>query len=136
MTQEESNVIKTVQALMKSYDPNTVFLLHHLTNHFNLEELQTLYFELNVKYEDLKGDTLTIKALELIGFMDRVHRLDELIAASYITRPIASLRSFFVTIPMEGIWGPDSPMFRAPPPIQIDRDTGAPPIDIDPDTTK
>ena len=45
---------------------------------FNLEEIAQLFFDLNVEYEDLPGQTKTAKSRDLVQLMGRHGRLDEL----------------------------------------------------------
>jgi len=44
----------------------------------DLQGLRQLCFDLGVKYEDLPGQTKSAKARELVQFMGRHRRLDEL----------------------------------------------------------
>ena len=45
---------------------------------FNLQEIAQLFFDLNVEYEELPGQTKTAKSRELVQLMVRHGRLDEL----------------------------------------------------------
>lgn len=58
-----------------------------LTKHFNLDELQTLCFDLNIKYENIPGTTLEAKSRELIDYCERQNLVDELQAAIVRLRP-------------------------------------------------
>ncbi len=49
---------------------------------YNLEELAQLCFALNVDYDELAGQTKSAKTRELVQFMGRRGRLDELIIDS------------------------------------------------------
>jgi hypothetical protein len=51
----------------------------------HLEGLRTLCADLNIEYEDIRGETLEAKARELVQFMQRRNRLAELTA--YLERP-------------------------------------------------
>ena len=42
-----------------------MYLRQQLSYCFNLEELQTLCFDMSIKYEDLPGDTISAKAWDL-----------------------------------------------------------------------
>ncbi len=62
--------------------------LHRLLiEHFNLEELRTLCFDLDVNYDDLGGEGITAKARDLITVMLRQNRLVELTYKLQILRP-------------------------------------------------
>jgi hypothetical protein len=50
-----------------------------LVNHFNLDELQTLCFDLGIHYDNLSGDTLNAKARELLKYCYRYDLLQKLI---------------------------------------------------------
>lgn len=58
---------------------NLIHLRTQLAQRFNLDELQTLCFDLDVNYDNLSGDTLDAKARELIKFCDRHGLLANLI---------------------------------------------------------
>lgn len=66
-------------------------LLDVLINHFNLYELQDLCFDLDIQYDDLPGSTLSMKARELIQYMDRRGYLPNLVTAVKNLRPRAPL---------------------------------------------
>lgn len=51
-------------------------LFQILCDHFDLEELRTLCFHLNVEYDDLRGEGRLAKARELIKFMQRTDQLN------------------------------------------------------------
>lgn len=53
-------------------------LLDILLEYFNLEELKRLCFDLEVEYDDLRGESRASKAQELIEYMNRRNRLEEL----------------------------------------------------------
>lgn len=54
---------------------------------FNLSELEDLCLQLDVRYEDLRGDTLSGKSLELVKYMDRRGRLADLVSELARERP-------------------------------------------------
>ena len=58
-----------------------------LVQHYNLEELHALCFDLGVKYDDLAGATLSGKARELVLWAGRQRKLAELLAALHHDRP-------------------------------------------------
>ena len=74
--------------------PDTNQLHHFLVDHFNLEELKTLCFNLGVEYEDLGGEGRSDKARELVKAMQRRTRLDHLVAHLSLARPEAYRRRF------------------------------------------
>ena len=49
-----------------------------LVDRFDLEELRTLCFDLGVDYDSLRGEGKEAKARELVGYIERRGRLDEL----------------------------------------------------------
>ncbi len=60
-----------------------------LTESFNLDELNTLCFDLAVDFENLTGNNKPLKAQSLIAYMDQAGRLDELLQAIDRERPAA-----------------------------------------------
>ncbi len=65
-----------------------IILAKLLSRHFNLHEIRTLCFELDIKFDDLGGDvTLDAKVQELIDYMDRRLLLYELVEALKRQRP-------------------------------------------------
>lgn len=58
-----------------------------LSMHFDMSELVSLCFDLNVKWEDLAGETITRKVIELIRHMERRGRKHELIEKCQKLRP-------------------------------------------------
>ena len=58
-----------------------------IVEHFDDEELRTLCFDVNVDYDNLRGQGKEAKARELIDFMQRQGRLPDLIQACCKTRP-------------------------------------------------
>lgn len=63
-------------------------LLEKLTGRFSLEELRTLAFQVGVDWDDLEGTAKTSKTRELIAYLDRQGRLNELVTAA--ARPDAT----------------------------------------------
>lgn len=54
-----------------------------MAEHFSLNELREICFDLGVNFESLPGDTIELKALELYGFMERrgdIYRLADVCA--------------------------------------------------------
>jgi hypothetical protein len=66
-------------------------LVDVITRHFSEEEIQALCFELEVDYEDLRGDSKSAKARELVAYLDRHNRLPDLRALVGEKRPNVSL---------------------------------------------
>lgn len=62
--------------------------IHELLNqHFNLEELQTLCFNLGVDHESLGGSEKPVKARELVLYLNRRNQIAQLESAVRSTRP-------------------------------------------------
>ena len=53
---------------------------------FSLDEIRTLCFQVDVPFDNLKGDTVPIKAIGLIDYLDGRGRLPELAALVYQQR--------------------------------------------------
>jgi hypothetical protein len=60
-----------------------------ILDYFNQVELRELCFELSIPYEQLPGDNLSAKVLELIGFCERRGRMEELLGKCQQSRPNA-----------------------------------------------
>lgn len=58
-----------------------------LSTHFNEGELRTLCFDLNMEYDDLIGAGPADKARELISYLERHSRIDELLVVGKRVRP-------------------------------------------------
>lgn len=65
-------------------------LTRKIRNYFNANELQTLCLQLNIEYEDLAGNTLDNKSLELIEYCARRDRTNELIFLLQQERPLVN----------------------------------------------
>jgi Effector-associated domain 7 len=50
-----------------------------LDKHFNMEELRTLCFDLDVDFDNLRGEGKTGKARELVVFLDSHDRIHEIV---------------------------------------------------------
>lgn len=61
-----------------------------LTTHFDLEELRMLCFDLDVDYDDLRGEGKTNKARELVAYLGRRGRIAELVFVCSQLRPNVS----------------------------------------------
>ncbi|MCA9966518.1 MAG: hypothetical protein KC423_19850 [Anaerolineales bacterium] len=62
-------------------------LIQHLDHHFSLDELRELTLTLDVEWENLSGDTRTVKSRELVELLNRNGRLPELIQLAQNHRP-------------------------------------------------
>lgn len=58
-----------------------------LVDHFNMAELHDLCLDLGIDFEDLVGSTKTTKVIELISYMQRRGRLDDLMRLVQTKRP-------------------------------------------------
>lgn len=58
-----------------------------LTTHFNLDELQTLSFDLSVDWNSLSGDTIELKSQTLISYLFRRGKLSDLVGLLREERP-------------------------------------------------
>lgn len=81
--------------------PQRIALHEILYTRFSLDELRMLGFQLGVEYENLSGDTLNRKTLELVLYMERHGRLPELQAAIQRLRPNAFPESDTVAVPSD-----------------------------------
>lgn len=73
---------------MKEY--TTEYLSHlreSLTQYFNKDEFFTMCADLSVNFDELSGEGLSAKARELVAFLNRRNRLDELITLCGELRP-------------------------------------------------
>lgn len=77
--------------------PDTTQLHQFLVDHFSVDELKTLCFNLGVEFEDLSGEGRSGKARELVKAMQRQVRLEHLVAHLSIARPDAYRRRFHET---------------------------------------
>jgi len=64
-----------------------VYLRQILADRFSPGDLETLCFDLNVRYEDLPGQEHRLKALHLVQELERTNRIDELIKFGQAIRP-------------------------------------------------
>jgi hypothetical protein len=89
-----------IRLLARYYTVDKKRLLKNLTSKFDLEELKTLCFDLDVDFEVLGGEGKEGKARELILFMERQDRLIELVILVLRKRPKLSPRSAFLDVPI------------------------------------
>jgi hypothetical protein len=64
-----------------------VNLRQFIINHYDLEEVRTLCFDLRVNYDELGGEGVSAKVRELLLWVGRRHQLDQLINRLHQTRP-------------------------------------------------
>lgn len=62
-------------------------LLNKLISHFNIDELKTLCFHLNIEFEVLPGEGKDAKARELINYLERRKRLQDIEEVGSKLRP-------------------------------------------------
>lgn len=74
--------------------PDATQLHPFIVDHFSLDELKTLCFNLGIEFDDLGGDTRQGKARELVKAMQRQTRLDHLAAHLSLARPDAYRQRF------------------------------------------
>jgi hypothetical protein len=74
--------------------PQNATAIHKvLQERFDLEELRTLCFNLGVDYDNLRGEGKAARSRELILFMQRHGRLDELVTAIHSDRGLLPMDS-------------------------------------------
>lgn len=79
-------------------EQNELFQLHKfIVEHYNLDEMKSLCFSLQVNYEDLSGDTISAKSRELIIQIGKEERLDKLLVELERLRPTPFLNGKFST---------------------------------------
>jgi formylglycine-generating enzyme required for sulfatase activity len=79
---------------------NGLTQLHRfMVEHYSLEDLRTLCFDLSVNYDDLVGEALSGKARELILRLGRERRIKELLAHLQEARPEAFAEAGLDTTP-------------------------------------
>lgn len=76
-----------IRAEDADYDPAR--LLRKLAQHFNIDELNDLAFQLNIQTGDLGGESFNARARALIGNVQRNGRLADLVALCRQLRPNA-----------------------------------------------
>lgn len=64
-----------------------------VTNYFSLEDLRTLCFDLDIRYDDLRGEGHSAKARELVLYLSHRGRLEELVVYIRRERPHLALDS-------------------------------------------
>jgi DNA-binding response OmpR family regulator len=70
------------------FPPTYVALLRQiLAEHFDLEELRTLCFDLEINFDGLRGEGQEAKARELVAYLQRRERLDQLVSYLRQHRP-------------------------------------------------
>jgi hypothetical protein len=61
-----------------------------IAHHFDEDELHTLCFDMGIKFDSLRGETLDGKARELVAYCNRTLHLSELLQACREARPKAN----------------------------------------------
>ena len=61
-----------------------------LIERFNMEELESLCFDIDVDFEVLSGENKEKKVIELVKYVKRRNELDKLIDAAKTERPSAA----------------------------------------------
>ena len=61
-----------------------------LIEHFNMEELESLCFDIDVDFEVLSGENKEKKVIELVKYVKRRNAMDKLIDAAKTERPSAA----------------------------------------------
>ena len=82
-----------------------ILLRESLSDKFNLDELNTLCFDLNIDYEDIPGNNKQAKVVELIKYCERTDQMDLLIAQIVKIRPNlkASLAEKYAQVSIESL---------------------------------
>ncbi len=58
-----------------------------ISTHFNLSELRTLMFELGINFEDIEGDSISSKSVELMRYVRRNNKIPSLLEKLKSVRP-------------------------------------------------
>jgi hypothetical protein len=86
-------------------------LRENLVKHFDLEEFRTLCFDLDVNYDDLRGEGITAKARELVALLNRRDRIPVLIAHCAKRRPNVNWQGIPLPVPPSPVkLVPDKPL--------------------------
>lgn len=72
---------------MSGRNQQLTYIYRLLNQHFSLEELKTLCFDLGIDYENLSGSGKAAKARELVLYLDRRGQLPKLISVGKRQRP-------------------------------------------------
>ena len=73
--------------MIEPISPTTSKIRDALYYCYNDDELRVLCTDLGIEYEDLKGDTRQVRVIELIGYLQRRGRIQDLIAVCSKQRP-------------------------------------------------
>ena len=76
-----------------------------ITTAFDLDELNTLAFKINLDYDDLAGETKEAKARELVKQAQRMSLLDALVVACFNERPNMYWDKAVMDVPSDVIVG-------------------------------
>ena len=77
-----------LRAVLPAQQEEVARLRDFLSDHFNVDELRDLAFDLGVDYEDLAGTGKRAKVRELALYFYRQNRLEELVQAAKERRPL------------------------------------------------
>lgn len=83
----ESTVIDTFEEALSLQNIDRIRVRQLMIKHFNEYELREIMFELRLDYESLPGKSKSEKVTELIFFMERHNRLDEMMKELQKQRP-------------------------------------------------
>lgn len=108
---EELSKINVQRNLDNTTETNLPALNRLLIKHFNLDEFKILCHNLQIKYDDLGGETISSKTNELILYCQRHVRLKELILILSERRPNVSWPS---TSSQTHGTNPSTPVFQLP----------------------
>ncbi len=78
---------------------NKISLRENMNRYFSLDEIESLCFDLGVDFENIGGSSKPGKVLELIQYMERRGRLDELAGACAKSRPNVDWGAAGVVVP-------------------------------------
>lgn len=104
---------------------NLVLLIREMSNHFNLEEIRVLCFELNINYDDLPGEVRSAKIRELVLYLERRGMIPELLDVLTRYRPTIDWDSFVnskesdINAKQESIVGLFGEAFNNLPPLLV-----------------
>jgi hypothetical protein len=90
-----------------------------LTEHFDEEEFRTLCFDLSVDYDTLRGEGKAAKARELVAYLDRYDRIDDLVAMG------SQMRAHLAWGSMPTVVGENAFAVQRIPPERLRRDFGS-----------
>lgn len=78
-------------------------LPEQISQHFNLDELRALCYDLKIEYENVRGETRDAKALALVSDCARLGKLEQLLAICQEKRPFLTWSLEQITNPTDAI---------------------------------